>query len=1661
MAKKPEEIKKNAIGSQNSEAERTGAMLVGRRRSVDPEADSAKLRSLFTLMFISVPIFIGVTTVFVSSLFADPEQSTVGITPNEERLVKEPVTVQTRWQEGIEAIVSKNSSTASACITFEPPLKKDTRIRYEDYVELKPVQSDLVMENRAGKFCVDGLRLAQEYEINLLPGFPGGDLYETDTSDALSIFIPNKKPEISFRERGYVLPRYGAQIIPIDSVNVSQATLKVFQISERNLLNGLSEGFLNALDRWDLRRIKDTHGSLVFEGTVEFDEKKNVNVTSGLEIPELVGSTLEAGVYIAVAGVLKEEKEDWSPETTQWFVVSDIGTSLFQGPDGLHVMTRSLKTGEPLPMISVTLLAKNNRELAQSNSNSAGTVFFPSSLLGGVGGDEPILVQTESAGSGFGFVSLSQSAFDFRDRGVSGRGVPGPIDAFMYTERGIYRPGEHVNLTAIVRDDKGAAFNSDVPLTLRILRPDGVEVDRYVLNDKGGSSYSKKIFIDPSARMGEWNAYLYLNPNDKSLGEVSFQVNDFVPPKIEVKVEGSIAADPKSASFLVDVSADYLFGAPAAGLEMTVFAKIQKQRHPYVNWGNFSFGLQEETFNPIDVNIEFENNSFLDKLGKEKLSGIIKKYPDVTVPLQLDITASVFELGGRPRTKRIALPLNNLEMAIGIKPRFENDRVASDSRAVFDVVALDRSGKTLTAEGLKYRLLKEHRSYTWFRQSGAWDYEVFIRDEEIQTGQLNIPDDDLGEIGFLVPWGAYRLEVINNKTLDMSSYRFSAGWGGSASGPDRPDNLQVVFDQEKYSVGETAKVFVTPPFSGKLVLAVVGRELEFIQAGNITSSGKTVEIDISQRWEGDPGLYIMPIVYRPADRANEQQPGRAIGVKWMDLDVESRALHVAVNTPETVKPGQIIDILLDTDSSQTETFVSVAAVDDGVLNLTGYEPPNPFSYFFAQRDLAYEIRDTYGYLINPYGTQRAIIESGGDSAEGRLDRGLSARSSRVISLFSGIVQTELDGTAKVSFEVPQFSGRLRVMAVAWNKNQIGHADKKILIGDRVVSDLVLPRFLAPGDRALATATFHNTQGVEGNYKIEFSGDGPIEFGGRTSWEINLEPKGEAKISLPIGGTSLGVANIKMKIIGPEAFNLTKNWDLSVRPFQPYTMEKSFKVLQSGERQTLKKTLLGSYIPGTERAMLSIGVIPSFSSRAMVDKLMRYPYRCLEQTTSRGMGFLFGMGEYPSVGSADSFPEDLSKEIQKAISRLNTLQRRDGSFGLWSSTDSSEKWLSVYATDFLMRAKEAGFNVPQRLTKSAMAWLRSNVRNGRHYDDKKISSVAYSHYVLARANQGNIGKMRYFFDNHRNDFPSMIENAFMISAFDSYGDIARSKIAREALMLWTQSAFDSNSVRYDYYSSPLREIAATLHLAAESGIQNERLISLASSFAEHIAGKRYFSTQESAWISMAALSIERWAKRYLVEVNGQEFRGPNSTKINLNSRDLKQGVFVRNMGRDDSTYEVAVVGVKSKALPAASNGFKISREFLDEYGNKIRNQKVKQGSAILVRLSGTVKSGWDYYQAMVIDLLPAGFEIESVKVNDTDSFVSIYGTWEETKKEFVKGRDDRYVAALDLEGDDTFQVQYIARAVTRGTYVLPAPYIENMYRPDQFARGKVTKIEIVQ
>jgi len=684
-----------------------------------------------------------------------------------------------RLQKSIEATASKAAGAGSACLSFDPPLKRGKRVRYDDYVQVTPALRDLVIGTRGGKLCIDGLSFGKEYKISVLPGLPGGDGLKTLIKDDLSIFIPNRNRAISFRERGYILPRYGAQIVPLETVNARKAKIRVLHIAERNLVAKLRRGFLGSLSYWDMTRIIGQDGSVIFEGTVEFPEKPNRSVVSGLDVEELIGKKLETGIYVIVAGSAVQNTSRWWPETTQWLVVSDVGTSLFRGPDGLHVMTRSLNKAGPLPGVTLSLVARNNRELAQAVSDVRGYAHFPTPLLNGTRGDEPVLVRVESADGGFSFVSLKQSAFDLRDRGVAGRDVPGPVDAYLFTERGIYRPGEVVHLTALVRDDKGGALKGGVPMTVRLVRPDGVEVDRRVLRDAGVSSYVEDFPIDPGAHLGEWNARLYLDPDAKAIGNVSFQVADFVPPKIDVKAEGILTPVNSGARISLNVSADYFFGAPADGLRVKARARLRARRNPYEQWRNFFFGLEEEKFAPVAVAFDEGN---LDKKGKTNLTASLKEFPDATAPLEIEIQARVFELGGRARAAKVVMPLGNLEKAVGIHPLFENGRAADNARARFEVVAVDRKGNSVAARRLEYIFYREHRDYTWFRRSGAWDYEVFVRNEQLREGALSVAANSVEPLGFDVKWVAYRLEVTEPETGAASSYRFYAGWAARLPG---------------------------------------------------------------------------------------------------------------------------------------------------------------------------------------------------------------------------------------------------------------------------------------------------------------------------------------------------------------------------------------------------------------------------------------------------------------------------------------------------------------------------------------------------------------------------------------------------------------------------------------------------------------------------------------------------------------------------------------------------------------------------------------------------------------------------------------------------------------------------------------------------------------
>lgn len=319
---------------------------------------------------------------------------------------------QFRVQTSVVARISPDQNSGTACVQFDKGIRKVPGVRYEDYVSLEPKVDDFVAMVRGKEICASGLPFALNYKISILPGLPSADQLVTIVTPSNSVFIDYPASKIAFRERGYVLPQYGEQTIPLKITGYDKVSIKVLRIPERNLVTGARGDFLTNLGRWEVDQIEETSGSLIFEGFAEFDGDTRKLITAGLSVSDLIGHQLEPGVYIAVA------ENDRGPETTQWFTITDVGTSLFLGPDGLHVQTRSLNSAKPISDVTVSLVAENNRVLSTSTTDQQGYTRFAPEIVKGKGGNRPAIVVTESKDAGFSFVSLNQAAFDLRDRGV-------------------------------------------------------------------------------------------------------------------------------------------------------------------------------------------------------------------------------------------------------------------------------------------------------------------------------------------------------------------------------------------------------------------------------------------------------------------------------------------------------------------------------------------------------------------------------------------------------------------------------------------------------------------------------------------------------------------------------------------------------------------------------------------------------------------------------------------------------------------------------------------------------------------------------------------------------------------------------------------------------------------------------------------------------------------------------------------------------------------------------------------------------------------------------------------------------------------------------------------------------------------------------------------
>jgi uncharacterized protein YfaS (alpha-2-macroglobulin family) len=1552
----------------------------------------------------------------------------------------------------LDYTVDSDSASPRACFQFSEDLAK--RTDFAPFLALAGSDKP-ALSSEDKQLCVEGLKHGERYNVNLRAGLPSGVKETLPKSAEFNIYVRDRKPFVRFTGRAYVLPRTGQQGIPLVSVNTQSVNIRVFRIGDRNLINTVIDNdFQRTLSSYRLDDLGNERGQKVWSGELATASTLNADVTTAFPVDQAIGE-LQPGVYVMTAvpngpGTAKDgDGDSYGSLATQWFIVSDLGLAAFSGNDGIHVFVNSLASTDPMTKADVRLVARNNEILASRKTDESGHVLFEAGLARGEGGLSPAMLTVTSDKGDYAFLSLKSNAFDLTDRGVAGRVVPAGADAFVYSERGVYRSGETVYLTALLRDGQGNAV-SNAPLTLVIERPDGVEFRRTVLPDQGAGGRSLTLTLNSAVPTGTWRVRAFTDPKASSVGETTFMVEDYVPERIEFSISSKDKQIKPDSPVELQVEGHFLYGAPASALQLEgdVLVAPASGRPGFAG---YQFGVADDE-TTSNERTPIENLPESDANGVAKFPVSLAKPPSSTRPQEAQIFIRMAEAGGRAIERKLVLPVAPSAAMIGVKSLFRDKNVAEGDKAEFDVVFAAPDGASLARSGLRYELMRMESRYQWYRQNASWEYEPVKSTRRVADGDLSIAADKPSRITLSPAPGRYRLDVKSTEADGpLTSVQFDVGWYSDGSA-DTPDLLETSIDKPEYQSGDTMVVTVNSRSAGKLTINVLGDRLLTTQSTPVKEGTSQIRIAVGKDW--GTGAYVLATLRRPLDATAQRMPGRAIGLKWFGIDKNNRTLSVALSPPALVRPSTALKLPVKVGglSPGEDAKIVVAAVDVGILNLTNYKPPAPDDYYLGQRRLTSEVRDLYGQLIDGMQGTRGQLKTGGDGGNAELQG--SPPTQKPLALYSGVVTVAADGTAEISFEIPEFAGTARVMAVAWTATKLGRATTDVTVRDPVVLTATLPRFLLNGDRGTMSFDLDNVEGAPGDYAISVKTSGPVKVTGNPTTTTRLAAKQRTSMSLALDASGgAGTAGLDVDIKGPNGLTLARHYTLDIKAATQVLARRSIRSLAKGESLTLTSDMFSDLVSGTGSASLSVGLSTALDAATILKALDRYPFGCSEQITSRAMPLLYVNDLAASAHLAMDTAVD--QRIRDAIDRLLARQGSNGSFGLWSA-GGDDAWLDAYVTDFLTRAREKGFAVPDLLFRTALDRIRNSVVNADEPEKDGGRDLAYGLYVLAKNGTAPIGDLRYLADTKLNNLATPIAKAQLAAALALVGDRTRAERVYAAAVDSLAPKPVLEFGRADY-GSALRDAAALVSLASEGNAPRATLTSAVQRVEAARGLTPYTSTQENAWLVLASRALAR--DTLSLEIDG----APVKTALYRSYKAAEMAgkpIKITNTGDSPLQAVVSVSGSPVVPEPAAANGFKIERNYFTLDGKPADPAKAKQNDRFAVVLKIT-EAKPEYAHIMVADYLPAGFEIDNphlVSSGDTGTLDWIEDGEDPEHTEF---RDDRFNASIERASDDksVFTVAYVVRAVSPGKYVLPQAYVEDMYNPSRYGRTGTGSIEV--
>ncbi|MGN6163854.1 MAG: alpha-2-macroglobulin family protein [Flavisolibacter sp.] len=1507
---------------------------------------------------------------------------------------------------------------------------------------------------RSDKFDADN-----SYTFTISKGLRGkiGGVLKEDYNG--SVAFGQLESQINFtNSKAVYLSKKGGGNVEVRITNTPKIKLVISKIYENNLLAAERNGYYPRDNDEDAEYasynensdyVETTAGDIIY--SKEIDTRSLPKSGNGriLNISQFEDRLPELkGVYHVM---IRSAKDYWVKDS-RFISFSDIGLIAKQGEDKMYVFANSIKTANALQGVTVNVYGANNQLLGTGGTNADGVaeVALASRSFAGF---KPAMVIAKTADDftylPFSNTRVNTSRFDVGGKHINATG----FDAFVYAERDIYRPGERVNFAALLRDRKWKSPGA-LPVKMKFLLPNGKELKsfRKSLNEQGAAEGN--IDLSTSAITGSYTLEVY-SSNDVLLASKNFMIEEFVPDRIKLTATLNRPFLLPSESATLQINAVNFFGPPADNRKYETEIQVKQKQFSSKKYSDYDFSLaNQKEFHDKDV-----KEGTTDQNGNAVINYSVPSLYVNTGLLQANFYTTVFDETGRPVSRNTSVDIYTQDVFYGIK---EDDYYYHplNQPVKFGLISLDKGGNPVTAAA-NVQIIK-HEYKTVLTKSGSYfRYESQQEDKVLLDQQMNVGGNTVMNYIPRSP-GDYEIRVYKpgaNAYVSKSFYSYGA-WGGDNSSfeVNTEGQIDIELNKEKYESGENAKVLFKTPFSGRMLVTLETDHVVSYQYVDVAK--RTASIDVKLDGAYIPNVYVTATLIKPHE-VSDIPLTVAHGFQNIKVEEKSRKMPVAIVAQQSVrsKTHQKVKV-----KAVAGSYITLAAVDNGVLQVSDFKTPDPYNYFYQKKALQVTAFDMYPLLFPEI---RARLSSTGGDGDLSLDKRVNpmpAKRFKIMSYWSGIKKADGSGVAEFEFDIPQFSGEVRLMAVAFKDEKFGTAENAMKVADPIVLSSALPRFMSPGDTVLVPVTISNTTNRIANGQAAIAASGPVKIIGNNSQSISINANSESKAVFQlVAGANINVAKIIVSV-NASGEKFVDETEISVRP--PSTLQKvsGSASIVGGTSQKISIPQ-NDFIPGTFKYNLIVSRSPVAQIADQLRYLVQYPYGCTEQTISAAFPQLY-YGDFADLLQLKSSGKsNANANVMEAIRKIKMRQLYSGAVTLWDGEGKEDWWTTIYAAHFLLEAKKAGFDVDNSLLETMLSYIANRLKTREtilyYYNrdqNKKIApkEVAYGLYVLSLAGRAPVSAMNYYKTNQQ---LLALDSKYLLSA--AYA-VAGDKRSFNAMLPSSFSGEESVQQTGGSFYSALRDEAIALNALVDVDPGNAQIPVMAKHVSDRLKNERYSNTQERAFSFLALGKIARSASRSdvtaelkvggktLATING-DWKG-SSEQLKSNTIEL----VAKGNGR--MYYSWVSEGISSSGAYKEEDSYiKVRRQFLDRYGNAINENTFKQNDLVIVELTLEKVFNASIENIVITDLLPAGFEIENPRIKELPGMDWIKN---ESQPTALDVRDDRIHFFVNAYSPKQ-KYYYAVRAVSLGQFKQGPVSADAMYNGEMHSYHGAQTVKVIQ